>query len=108
MRQDKRSSGDRPVRATTTCAFGDCAPSPVSSAVSDALAALGAAIDHNAESVRKYAAELLGQMSHDARTGGAHEAEALLRTRLDRERSADVRHAIMRALRARHVGASSP
>lgn len=71
-----------------------------------ALAALAAAIDHTAESVRKYAAELLGQTRHDARlvnAGGAHEAEGILRARLDRERSVDVRHAIMQALAARHV-----
>jgi HEAT repeat protein len=72
-----------------------------------AFAALATAIDHMDESVRKYAAELLGQMRNDARmahVGGAHEAESILRTRLDRERSADVRQAIMQALAARHVG----
>ncbi|MBX3186307.1 MAG: HEAT repeat domain-containing protein [Labilithrix sp.] len=59
-----------------------------------ALVALARAIDHDAEAVRRYAAELLG---HE---GGA-EAEGLLRARLDRERSADVRRAIMAALAAR-------
>jgi len=59
-----------------------------------ALASLARAIEHDAEAVRRYAAELLG---HE---GGA-EAEGLLRARLDRERSAEVRHAIMAALSAR-------
>lgn len=59
-----------------------------------ALAALAAAIEQAAEPVRKYAAELLG---HDR----SPESEAILRTRLDRERSADVRSAIMQALAAR-------
>ncbi len=54
------------------------------------LAALASAIDHAAEAVRRYAAELLGQTGE----GG----ESILRARLDRERSADVRHAIMQAL----------
>lgn len=58
-----------------------------------AIAALGAALDHASESVRKHAAELLGQV------GG--EGESLLRLRLDRERSADVRRAIMEALAVR-------
>ena len=58
-----------------------------------ALAALAAALDHASESVRKHAAELLGQ------TGS--EGESLLRMRLDRERSADVRRAIMEALAVR-------
>ena len=64
-----------------------------------ALASLARAIEHNAEGVRRYAAELLGQ------EGGA-EAEGLLRARLDRERSAEVRHAIMAALSARPIADS--
>ncbi|HEY8078674.1 MAG TPA: HEAT repeat domain-containing protein [Labilithrix sp.] len=59
-----------------------------------ALAALARAIDHPDEPVRRYAAELLG---HE----GGSDAESLLRARLDRERSADVRRAIMEALAAR-------
>jgi HEAT repeat protein len=62
-------------------------------------AAIASAIDHPAESVRKCAAELLGQ------TGS--EGESILRARLDRERSADVRRAIMQALAARPAGTSS-
>lgn len=62
-----------------------------------ALAALARAIDHDAEAVRRYAAELLG---HE---GGA-EGEGLLRARLDRERSVEVRNAIMAALSARPEG----
>ena len=57
------------------------------------LAALASAIDHTAEAVRKCAAELLGHAGSDG--------ESILRTRLDRERSADVRHAIMQALAVR-------
>lgn len=56
-----------------------------------ALTALAAAIEHHADVVRKYAAELLGS------EGGA-EGETILRARLDRERSPDVRRAIMEAL----------
>jgi HEAT repeat protein len=62
-----------------------------------ALASLARAIEHEAESVRRYAAELLG---HE---GGA-EAEGMLRARLDRERSAEVRVAIMTALSTRPEG----
>jgi HEAT repeat protein len=62
-----------------------------------ALASLARAIEHEAEAVRRYAAELLG---HE---GGA-EAESMLRARLDRERSAEVRNAIMAALSARPDG----
>ena len=58
-----------------------------------ALAALATAIDHASESVRKHAAELLGQTGADG--------EAILRMRLDRERSAEVRRVIMEALAAR-------
>ena len=60
-----------------------------------AILALASAIDHGAESVRKCAAELLGP------TGA--EGESILRTRINRERSADVRAAIMQALAARSV-----
>ena len=62
-----------------------------------ALAALARALEHDAEAVRRYAAELLG---HE----GGVEAEGLLRARLDRERSAEVRNAIMSALSARPEG----
>lgn len=62
-----------------------------------ALASLARAIDHDADAVRRYAAELLG---HE----GGVEAEGLLRARLDRERSAEVRRAIMEALAARPEG----
>ncbi|MDB4935636.1 MAG: repeat protein [Labilithrix sp.] len=62
-----------------------------------ALASLARAIEHEAEAVRRYAAELLG---HE---GGA-EAESMLRARLDRERSAEVRNTIMAALSARREG----
>ncbi|MBS2013785.1 MAG: HEAT repeat domain-containing protein [Deltaproteobacteria bacterium] len=62
-----------------------------------ALASLARAIDHEAGAVRRYAAELLG---HE----GGVEAEGLLRARLDREQSADVRRAIMDALAARPEG----
>ena len=62
-----------------------------------ALASLARAIEHDAEAVRRYAAELLG---HDHST----EAESMLRARLDRERSAEVRNAIMAALSARPEG----
>jgi len=61
-----------------------------------ALTSLAAALEHPGEPVRKFAAELLGQ---DA---GSSEAELVLRARLDRERSADVRTAIMQALAMRH------
>jgi HEAT repeat protein len=60
-----------------------------------ALAALGSALEQGPEPVRKYAAELLG--THEAEA----DAEALLRSRLDRERSADVRRVIMESLAAR-------
>lgn len=63
-----------------------------------AQAALAAALEHPAEAVRKYAAELLGQ--------GGFEGESVLRARLDRERSADVRQTIMRALATRSGGTS--
>ncbi len=56
-----------------------------------AIAALAHALEHDAEAVRRYAAELLG---HE----GGVEAEGLLRARLDRERSAEVRNTIMAAL----------
>ncbi|MDB4943996.1 MAG: repeat protein [Labilithrix sp.] len=59
-----------------------------------ALASLARALEHEAVSVRRYAAELLG---HE----GGSEAEGLLRARLDRERSAEVRDSIMAALSVR-------
>jgi HEAT repeat protein len=62
-----------------------------------ALASLAHAIEHEAEAVRRYAAELLGNE-------GGPEAETMLRARLDRERSAEVRNAIMAALSARPEG----
>lgn len=62
-----------------------------------ALASLARAIEHQAEAVRRYAAELLG---HD----GSAEAESMLRARLDREPSVEVRNAIMEALAARPEG----
>lgn len=62
-----------------------------------ALASLARAIEHEAEAVRRYAAELLGQE-------GGVEAESMLRARLDRERSVEVRNAIMAALSARPEG----
>jgi len=66
-----------------------------------ALASLARAIDHDADAVRRYAAELLG---HE----GGVEAEGLLRARLDRERSAEVRRSIMEALAARPESGSAP
>lgn len=63
-----------------------------------AIAALASAIDHASDSVRKCAAELLGQLGSDG--------EGMLRARLDRERSADVRLTIMHALAARRTGVS--
>ena len=62
-----------------------------------ALVSLARAIEHDAEAVRRYAAELLGNE-------GGTEAETMLRSRLDRERSAEVRNAIMAALSARPEG----
>lgn len=56
-----------------------------------ALVALARSIEHDAEAVRRYAAELLGHVSDP-------EAEGMLRARLDRERSLEVRRAIMEAL----------
>lgn len=58
-----------------------------------ALVALTSAMEHPAESVRRFAAELLGQ--------SGPESEGILRARLDRERSAEVRRAIMQALASR-------
>jgi HEAT repeat protein len=63
-----------------------------------ALVSLVRAIDHRAEAVRKYAAELLGAYTRQ------EGVEGILRSRLDRERSADVRAAIMSALAARPGG----
>jgi HEAT repeat protein len=65
-----------------------------------ALTALAAAIEHNAESVRKCAAELLGQAGAEP-AGRSTETDSVLRGRLDRERSAEVRGAIMQALAVR-------
>jgi HEAT repeat protein len=64
-----------------------------------AIVALASAIEHAAEPVRKCAAELLGQIGGDA--------EGILRARLDRERSADVRRAIMQALATRASGTTA-
>src|SRR5690606_10346739 len=58
------------------------------------LVALARGIDHHAEAVRRLAAELLGQHP-------SPDAEGVLRGRLDRERSAETRRAIMEALGAR-------
>ena len=63
-----------------------------------ALTALGSAIEHDAETVRRCAAELLGALGPDG--------ESILRARLDRERSADVRRSIMQALAERSSGAT--
>lgn len=65
-----------------------------------ALASLARAVEHEAVSVRRYAAELLGYE-------GGTEAESMLRARLDREPSAEVRDAIMTALAARPEGEAS-
>lgn len=65
-----------------------------------ALTSLAAALEHHAEAVRRFAAELLGQSRR------ADEAETVLRARLDRERSAEVRQAIMAALAVRREGAA--
>jgi HEAT repeat protein len=59
-----------------------------------ALIALARGIEHPAEAVRRHAAELLGQQA-------SPDAEGMLRARLDRERSAETRRAIMEALSAR-------
>lgn len=66
-----------------------------------AVAALARAIEHPADVVRRYAAELLAG-------GEGGEAEAILRARLDRERSSDVRRAIMAALSVRPRSAEEP
>lgn len=58
--------------------------------------ALALALEHAAPQVRRFAAEVLGQE-------GSPEAQGLLRARLDRERDARVRDAIMRALHAAGV-----
>ncbi|MCL2725162.1 MAG: HEAT repeat domain-containing protein [Polyangiaceae bacterium] len=58
------------------------------------LFALGRALEHPADVVRRYAAEIVGQEN-------SAEAESLLHARLDREPSAEVRRAIMEALSAR-------
>lgn len=83
------SATDHPDHAVVKLALGEIAK------LGDdrALTALASAIVHTAESVRKCAAELLGQ--------AGTEGEGILRARLDRERSAEVRHAIMQALSGR-------
>ncbi len=83
------SATDHPDQSVVKLALGEIAK------LGDdrALAALAAAIDHSAESVRKCAAELLGQSGADG--------EGILRARLDRERSVEVRQAIMQALAGR-------
>ncbi|AKU94208.1 HEAT repeat protein [Labilithrix luteola] len=58
-----------------------------------AIVALARALEHPAEAVRRYTAEILGQQD-------APEAETILRARLDRERSVEVRRVIMEALSA--------
>lgn len=58
------------------------------------LLALARTIEHAAETVRRYAAELLGHLPGEG-------AEAILRSRLERERSLEVRRAIMEALSSR-------
>lgn len=58
-----------------------------------AIVALAQALEHPAEAVRRYTAEILGQQD-------APEAETILRARLDRERSVEVRRVIMEALSA--------
>jgi len=63
-----------------------------------ALTALASAIEHDAETVQRCAAELLGALGPDG--------ESILRARLDRERSADVRRSIMQALAERSSGAT--
>ncbi|MDF2696618.1 MAG: repeat protein, partial [Labilithrix sp.] len=90
------SAADHPDHEVVKLALGEIAK------LGDerALAALAAAIEHQAQSVRKYAAELLGQAGADP-GARAMETDSILRSRLDRERSVDVRQAIMQALAAR-------
>lgn len=66
-----------------------------------AIAALSRAIEHDAEAVRRYAAELLGNLR------GSEEIERVLRNRVDRERSAEVRRVIMEAL-SQHSSETAP
>ncbi len=61
------------------------------------LVAMTRALEHQNENVRRYAAEILGPAS-------GSEIESILRARLDREPSADVRRAIMEALATRSQG----
>jgi HEAT repeat protein len=89
---------DHPDQEVVKLALGEIAKR----ADDRALTALASALDHHAEAVRKCAAELLGQLRP-----AVQEAEGILRTRLDRERSADVRGAIMQALAARPLAATS-
>jgi HEAT repeat protein len=84
------SAADHPDHEVTKLALGQIAKL----GGERALGALAAALEHRADAVRKYAAELLGGTK-------LPEAESVLRSRLDRERSADVRNAIMQALAVR-------
>jgi HEAT repeat protein len=84
------SAADHPDQEVTKLALGRIA----TLGGERALAALTAALEHGADGVRKYAAELLGGTK-------LPEAESVLRSRLDRERSAAVRVAIMSALAVR-------
>ena len=88
------SAADHPDHGVVKLALGEIAKLDDESA----FAALVAATEHSAEAVRKCAAELLG---HAGVAGRGAEVGAVLRSRLDRERSAEVRHAIMNALAAR-------
>lgn len=89
------SATDHPDHEVVKLALGEIAKA--GGGGDRALAALATAIEHSSESVRKCAAELLGQTGSDA--------ESILRARLDRERSAEVRQAIMQALATRQHGA---
>jgi HEAT repeat protein len=96
------SATDHPEQEVVKLALGEIAKW----GDEQALAALASAIEHASEPVRKCAAELLGQTAQAVRAAGAgdvtaSDAEGILRARLDRERSADVRHAIMHALAVR-------
>jgi HEAT repeat protein len=90
------SAADHPDHEVVKLALGEIAK------LGDerALAALASAIEHPAESVRKCAAELLGQAGAEP-AARSIETDTILRARLDRERSIEVRQAIMQALAAR-------
>lgn len=95
------SATDHPDVEVVKLALGE-----ISKSTSElALTALAAGIEHTRETVRKCAAELLGHTAEGG-SGATPDAEGILRSRLDRERSADVRRAIMQALAVRP--ASSP